>query len=489
MPLLNSGRLLRNVREVSFAFLICAVTVISATAQAFTTLITFNGANGWAPAAQALVQGLDGNLYGTTFEGGVYGGGTIFMLTKNGKLVTLYNFCAQSGCSDGLEPAAGLIQAADGDFYGTTQFGGQGVYPEGTFFSMSRAGQLTTLYSFCSQYNGWYGCLDGSEPEGQLAQGVNGDVYGTTPGGGNNFGGVAFIAAPHGPLTTLYSFCSQVDCADGQGPYAGLTLGWDGDLYGTAIGGGSGFSGVAFRLSPDGKETVLYDSCSQHGSLRHCFNSTGVGILTQGMDGSFYGTGGGGLGTGTAFRLTPDRVLINLHNFNGTDGSSPGSITQASDGNLYGTTESGGKNGLGTIFRITPQGVFKTIHDFDAPVNCVVDCYSHSMLMQGTDGNLYGTYDAIAQHSYSAIFRVEIGLGPFVQARPGLAKHGNQVDLLGQGLEGATSVSFNGSPASFNVISDTFILANVPAEATSGYITVTTASGRLSSNVPFHVLQ
>jgi hypothetical protein len=111
------------------------------------------------------------------------------------------------------------------------------------------------------------------------------------------------------------------------------------------------------------------------------------------------------------------------------------------------------------------------------------------MLMQATDGNLYGTYDALAQYSYSAIFRVEMSLGPFVQARPGLARRGNQVEVLGQGLEGATSVSFNGTPASFNVISDTFILATVPAGATSGHITVTTASGTLTTNVPFRVLQ
>ena len=489
MPLVHAGRLLRKV--FGLAFLICATTVISASAQTFTTLITFNVANGWDPAAQSLVQGLDGSLYGTTFEGGLYGGGTIFKLSKNGQLVTVHNFCALSGCADGQEPAAGLIQATDGSFYGTTEFGGQGFYPEGTLFSMSPTGEFATLYSFCQQYNGWYGCLDGSNPQGQLAQGVNGDIYGTTPGGGNNFGGVAFVAAPHGPLTILYSFCSQLDCADGQGPYAGLTVGLDGDLYGTTIGGGSAFSGTVFRLSSDGAESVVYNSCSQRGSSFHrCFNSAGVGILTQGPDGSFYGTGGAGLyGDGSTSRLTANGDLITLHNFHGTDGSFADSILQASDGNLYGTTRSGGKNGLGTIFQITAQGVFKTIHDFDAPVNCVDNCYGDSILMQATDGNLYGTYTAVAQYSYAAIFRLELGLRPFVQARPGLAKHSSQVDLLGQGLEGATSVSFNGIPASFNVISDTFILAIVPADANSGYITVTTASGTLKSNVPFHVLQ
>jgi uncharacterized repeat protein (TIGR03803 family) len=410
------------------------------------------------------------------------------MLARNGKLATLYNFCAQSGCADGLEPAAGLIQAVDGNFYGTTEFGGQGRYAEGTFFTMTQAGQLTTLYSFCSQYNGWYGCLDGSEPSGQLAQGVSGDIYGTTPGGGLNFGGVAFVATPHGSLTTLYSFCSQPDCADGQGPYAGLTLGWDGDLYGTTIGGGSGFSGLAFRLSPGGNEAVLYNSCSPT-SLR-CFNTIGGGVLVEGVEGSFYGTGGWGLsGTGTVFRLTEDGVLINLHSFNGTDGSYPGSIIQGSDGNFYGTTKSGGKNGLGTIFRITPQGAFTTIHDFDAPVNCVAYCYADSGLMQATDGNLYGVYNTSVGHGYSAVFRMGISLGPFVQSRPDLAKHGNEVELLAQGLKGTTDVSFNGSPASFNVVSDTFILATVPAEATSGYITVTTATGTLTSNIPFHVVR
>jgi len=490
MPLVSSGRPLGNLREAGLAVLICAVTVIGASAQTFTTLVTFNGANGWDPPAQSLVQGLDGDFYGTTFEGGLYGAGIIFKLTKNGQLVTVHNFCAQSGCTDGLEPAAGLIQAVDGNFYGTTEFGGQGVYPLGTFFSMSPNGAFTTLYSFCSQYNGWYGCLDGSEPEGQLVQGVSGDIYGTTPGGGDNFGGVVFVAAPNGQVSTLYSFCAMLDCADGQGPYAGLTLGWDGRLYGTTIGGGSAFSGTVFRLSPDGKETILYSSCSQHGSSFHrCFNPTGTGTLIQGLDGSFYGTsqGGGLYGSGTAFRLTADGVLNNLHNFNVADGSYTGSVIQASDGNFYGTTKSGGRNGFGTIFKITPEGVFRTIHDFDAPVNCVVDCYANSMLMQATDGNLYGVYSSVG-YGYSTIFRVEMGLGPFVQTRPALAKQSGEVDLLGQRFEGATGVSFNGTPASFDVVSDTFIRATVPLGATSGYITVTAADGTLTSNVPFHVI-
>lgn len=493
MPLnrVPSPKSLRN--EISFAFLVCVITAISSSAQTFTTLVTFNGPNGYDPAAQALVQGVDGNLYGTTSGGGLYGGGTVFMLTKGSILMIVHNFCAQAGCTDGTEPLAGLIQAADGDFYGTTQYGGRGVYPRGTFFKMTRTGHFTTLYSFCSQA-GLNGCLDGWEPSGPLVQGVSGDIYGTTPGGGVNGLGMAFSATPdgslstRGPLSTLYSFCSQPACDDGQSPYKGLALGWDGNLYGTTIGGGSTDSGVVFKLTPDGQETVLYSSCSR-GSHTTPFGCLGNGIVVQGLDGSLYGTSplGGSDGDGTVFRLTQDGVLTDLHSFDGTDGSHIGSIIQATDGNFYGTTGSGGANGFGTIFRITPQGSLTTIHDFNPPINCVHDCYDDSGLMQATDGNLYGVYSSVG-YDYSEVFRVEIGLAPFVQARPDLAKHGIEVGLLGQSLKGSTDVSFNGTPASFIVVSDTFIDATVPADAISGYVTVTTPSGTLTSNIPFHVI-
>jgi len=155
-------------------------------------------------------------------------------------LTTLYSFCSQSGCTDGQAPFAGLVQGMDGDFYGTTAFGGSGAYCNdqrgcGTVFRITSTGALTTLYSFCSQS----GCTDGAYPNAGLVQGSDGNFYGTTYVGGTAFayGGTIFKVTPGGSLTTVYSFCSQSGCSDGQGPYAGLVQGSDGSFYGTTDSG------------------------------------------------------------------------------------------------------------------------------------------------------------------------------------------------------------------------------------------------------------
>ncbi len=134
-------------------FVLFATTSIALPAQTFTTLFSFDGADGAYPEA-GLVQATNGDLYGTTFGGGADGYGTVFKITPSGTLTTLYSFCSQSGCPDGDEPAAGLIQATNGDLYGTTNEGGANCVSAGgcgTVFKITPSGTLTTLYSFCSQ--------------------------------------------------------------------------------------------------------------------------------------------------------------------------------------------------------------------------------------------------------------------------------------------------------------------------------------------------
>src|ERR1035441_3780043 len=130
-------------------------------------------------------------------------------------LTTIHRFCSQSGCPDGLQPVAGLVQATNGDLYGTT--GGGGTNSGGTVFKITPGGTLTTLYSFCPQTN----CTDGFGPNAGLVQAANGDLYGTTNGGGTNNSGTVFKITPGGTLTTLYSFCSQSGCTDGSNPQGG----------------------------------------------------------------------------------------------------------------------------------------------------------------------------------------------------------------------------------------------------------------------------
>ena len=202
-----------------------------------TTLHSFNSTDGFlgytAGSAQGLVQATDGNFYGTSPLGGANQGcgngtgggcGTVFKITPGGAFTLLYNFCSQPNCTDGFYPLTTLVQGTDGNLYGTTAFGGSGRYCGispggcGTVFKITPTGTLTTLYSFCP---GGDPCPDGAFPNG-LVQATDGNFYGTSNGGGPvAFDGTLFQITPSGTLTTLYSFCSQPNCADGGYPLWG----------------------------------------------------------------------------------------------------------------------------------------------------------------------------------------------------------------------------------------------------------------------------
>ncbi|HEX8815984.1 MAG TPA: choice-of-anchor tandem repeat GloVer-containing protein [Terriglobales bacterium] len=209
-----------------------------------------DGANPWG----TLVEGEDGNFYGTTAAGGAHicktrgpekiGCGTVFKITPQGKLTTLYNFCSRGGlsCSDGVSPLAGLIEASDGSFYGTTSTGGTKAF--GTIFRITATGKLTTVHSFQG--------TDGANPYGGLIQASDGYFYGTTTSGGANDRGAIFRLSSSGAVTRLYSFCSRANCADGSLPHAPLVQAADGVFYGTTSAGGENNSGTVFSLSMAG---------------------------------------------------------------------------------------------------------------------------------------------------------------------------------------------------------------------------------------------
>ena len=300
-------------------------------------------------------------------------------------LTTLHSFyCPQSNyhCREGALPSAGLIQGADGDFYGTTQFGG--IHGGGTVLRISPRGTLTTLHSFD----------EATEPEGGLVQGTDGDFYGTTEfGGGGNSAGTVFKITPSGMLTSLYSFCVEGICTDGAYPSAPLVLGTDGNFYGTTYAGGT-------------------DSYCTNGFVAGC---------------------------GTVFKITSAGTLTRLHSFDVKDGSEPEPLIQGTNGTFYGTTFYGGAN--------TCQG----------------------------DG--CGT-----------VFSLSVGLKPFVETEPTSGAVGTPVNILGSNLTGASSVTFNGTPAVFTVVSKTLITTMVPAGATTGTVEVVRPNGKGLSNVPFTVL-
>lgn len=482
----------------------CIVVTTTATfAQTFTFLAGFDGSNGDWPTA-APVQGLDGNFYGTTYTGGngAYFGGTVFGFSPAARMKSLYSFpCSQSSCPNGSAPTGNLLLAANGDFYGTAVAGGTGSCSSpgcGTIFKVSREGVLTTLYNF----NG----TDGQNPIGPLVQGSDGSLYGVTNTGGiinsDCYGcGTVFKLTPDGVLTTIYQFCSKPGCADGSLPFGGLKQSSDGNFYGYTTSGGAYLGGTIFEITPDGLLTTLYSFCY------YCPNG-GVdpsGVV-QASDGNFYGvTAAGGPrslscqeGCGTFFRLTPSGKLRTLLSFNGTDGEEPGGLTEATDGNFYGTTYFGGSTYFyGTIFKVTPTGNLTTLYAFCAVKDCL-DGFQPNDLVQATDGSLYGTAAYGGQQNIDCttgagrgcgtVFSLDVGLSPFVAFVRNSGAVGQAVRILGQGLTGTTSVLFNGTPATFTVNADTFLTATVPAGAKSGYVTVTTPTGTLTSNVQFRIL-
>jgi uncharacterized repeat protein (TIGR03803 family) len=199
-----------------------------------------------------VVEGGDGNFYGTTFAGGKYASGSIFKVTPAGAETILYSFCAGGGlCADGQGPAAGLLEGNDGNFYGLTT--GGGAYPSGnaggTLFRITRAGVYTLMHSFCG-YQIYAPCIDGGNPQGALILGADGNFYGATRGGGANGTGAAFKMTPTGVETMIYSFQGDTDNnASGLDPIAGLIQGRDGDFYGVTNPGGTWSEGTVFRLS------------------------------------------------------------------------------------------------------------------------------------------------------------------------------------------------------------------------------------------------
>src|ERR1039458_9751492 len=289
-------------------FVVCAATAITLPAQV-TTLFTFDGTHGASPYA-GLVQATDGDLYGTTWGGGAKNAGTVFKITPAGILTTLYSFCSQTNCTDGAEAEAGLFQAANGDLYGTTFYGGS--HNHGTVFRITPTGTLTTLYSFCSQS----GCADGDLPLARLVQAANRDLYGTTTSGGTHDGGTVFKINPSGTLTTLYSFCSQSACTDGLQPVAGLVQLANGDFYGTTQYGGANSYGTVFKITPSGKLTTRCRFvCAQSGCPDGVDPTAG---LVQAANGDLYGTtqlGGANSYGGTVFKITPSGTLTTLYSF------------------------------------------------------------------------------------------------------------------------------------------------------------------------------
>jgi uncharacterized repeat protein (TIGR03803 family) len=345
---------------------------------ALTPLVSFNRTNGanlvWSLGTAGLVQGNDGNLYGTTSDGGANGYGTVFRVTTNGLLSTVLSFEGYLG-TNGWGPVAGLVEGKGGWFYGTAQDGGVRTRSDnvgmGTIYRVNTNGAWQTLFYFRG--------TNGEFPACPLLLGRDGSLYGTTPHGGPAYAkgppehgdGSVFKITTNGVLTTLFCF----NGTDGALPYAGLVQGADANLYGTTMLGGAADTGeggelrmalrtfgTIFRLSPNGAFTSLFSFNGTNGARPR-------GALVQGTDGYLYGATeyggddykGPGAGIehlfyktyGTVFRISTNGAFTSLFSFHGTNGAHPkAGLLQGKDGAFYGTTSSGGAGDSGTIFRM-----------------------------------------------------------------------------------------------------------------------------------------
>ncbi len=431
-------------------FLLCAATTIASPAQTYTDLHNFDGTDGRSPDFPGVfAQGQDGSLYGTTALGGASDMGVVFKITLTGTLTVLHSFDG----TDGEQPHGGLTLGLDGNFYGATG--------SGTIFKTTPSGDLTVLYTF------------GTDPGGLEASpilGGDGNFYGTTVNGT----GYAYKITPSGTLTLVAPLFENGPRAF---PYAPLFYATDGNFYGTTYAAGSGDCfqegcGTVFRMTPSGTVTILYNFDGEHGQNPYA-------SVLQGSDNDLYGTtvAGGSSDEGTVFQLSRKEFRV-LKNLDGRDGDAPVvGVIQATDGNLYGVTEVGGRLNDGVFFRITSAG-YSALHDFDKANGLG----PQSQLIQHTNGRIYGMTEGGGASDCGVVYSFDLGLPPFVRLMSIVGKVGKEGGILGQGFTGTTSVSINGIPATFTVVSDTYLTATVPPGATTGFVTVVTPSGTLTSN-------
>lgn len=295
----------------------------------------------------------------------------------------LFDFVGASGCCPSYPGL--LAQGRDGNLYGTTQSGGTHTY--GTVFVMSpSAGTITTLYNFDITH--------GQYPQAGLAMGFDGNFYGTTYQGGSTPAGVIFKITPAGALTVLYNF---VNTTDGAYPRQPPIPAPDGNLYGIT---GNGTNYVVYRLTPSGTFTAVATPAGYS-----------YGPLLLGVDGKLYGVTnhGGTFNGGTVFQLTlgAKPKLKVIYNFNSPTGSQPtGGLMQASDGKLYGTASLGGTSSGGVVFQVTTGGVYKVLRNFVAAPPATDGYGPTAGLVQGSDGFLYGVNSLGGASGLGTLFKI-----------------------------------------------------------------------------------
>lgn len=469
------------------AVVLLAGIAIPAQAQTYTALYNFSGAQWQADPVGPLALGRDGNFYGMSMGGAAP---TFYEITPEGAYTELW-----LGNGIGWQCTAGFAVGPDGLLYGACWQINWLEDNTGAIIKLdpSQPGNgPTVFYKFPS-----YGC---SVTPNSLTLYTDGNFYGTTQGSncGSAGYGTFFKMTPSGTLTTLHTFQGTYG-NDAAYPSA-VTLGSDGNFYGTSVAGGIQAqnlnSGTVFKITPKGKVTLLY-----------VFNGNNNGpdepaaAPIQGANGKWYGTTweGGTNGYGTIFQLAGKKINI-LHNFNmnvDNAGYPAFPLTLATDGNFYSASPTVAFGGYGpeSLFEITTakKPVYNDLFNWMVPgQGCnnqlTNGCLPGSPLALHPNGTFYGTTQGGGYPADSGVFySFDMGLKPYIILQFPLGKKGTSIGIFGVGLTGTTAVDFNGVAATFNVVSDTYLTATIPTGATTGYVTVATPSGTLKSAVKLTV--
>lgn len=381
----------RLMQVLSVLLLLAALPHMPTRAQTFSVLYSM-GTNAGDPLYPTdigvIARGPDGSLYTTSQQGGKYNRGSLFKITPDGKLTVIHSFDG----TDGSGPTSGLVMGSDGNLYGTAYAGGSKGC--GTIYRVTPTGTFTTLHDFT-------GGTDGAYPITAPRQGKDGNFYGMMPT-------CIYKITPTGQFTTLFPFTRTTITTLGNGGMD-LIAGSDGNFYGTMLRGGPGGPGgygAIIKMTPGGDVTALHFFDGAHGSLPYS--------LIMGSDGNLYGTATqgigytGGSGFGLVYKLTPSGDYTVLHTFAGTDGSLPvATVTEGSDGYLYGDTKGGSKGGV--IYRVAKDGSnFAVLHTFKA-TEAFYDC---TPLVQDIDGRFYGDSYQGGSKLTGSVYVLDMGLAP-----------------------------------------------------------------------------
>jgi len=479
---LNSARkccFLVVIRTTALCFVV--LTHPSAAQEALTPILqlplpaqvyafgTNPGDPAWALPSSTMTQGTDGNLYGTTPQGGSDNYGTIFKVTPDGTLTVVHNFLFDNGpfsCYNGV------VLANDGNLYGTC-YGvadSQGNITPGDIYKITPAGVFTDLHDF--SLNG----VEGFHCTG-IIQGLDGNFYGTTELGATNGSGAFFKMSPSGVVSVLHVFTT----AEAAYISAPLIQASDGNFYITSVQGGTNLVGTVLRITPAGSVTVLHNFATTDGA----YPSAG---LLQAKDGSLYGTTlqGASNNLGGVYRIAPNGVFTLVHSFTQLEADGVYvALTQGTDGYFYGVSEFGGATDQGTVFSMDSSG---NLLSWDFGTNPSVFSRPISAIVQHTNGSYFANTEYGGAADFGTIYGFSFAEPAFCRLQPATARVGVKIGILGQGFSTASVVKFGGVRATaISLSGTTFITATVPPGAKTGNVTVTTGSTTLTSNQAFKV--